>query len=287
MAKIEVGASVNIDIPLWRYMSLDKLIDLLESNSLFFTSLDSYQKSDPFEGYLPKVAFEAYSNIFGAEIRELEEAKDQLKVRIGKSTPALDELLKIENTIEAMREKVKKAYKEIIQSVTVNCWHANNSESEAMWKLYSDNGKGIAVKTNVASLVKSIEHFQQDVSVRMGAVKYLDFNDDNILPKDCVTDGHLSPLLKRSSFSHENEVRLFSMYKFNDSNLNYFQPKSQLIKAFAMDLIEEIYISPFAGEPFISSVRAICSKYSLPDEIVNESKLLDGHEELLDNMVKW
>ena len=287
LAKVKVGESISIDTPLWRYMSLDKLINLLEDNILYFTPLEAYQNSDPFEGYIPKVAFEAFAEIFGSQVKELDKAYDQLKARAGQNVSQLSKLSEMKDGILALSESTKLAYKTINKGITVNCWHANKSESEAMWKLYSDNGKGIAVKTSVSSLVKSIEHFQQEILVQLGAVKYLDFNDNQISPKDCVTDGNLSPLLKRSSFSHENEARLFTVPKIDTSNVSSFKPKPEFIKALALDLIEEVYISPFSGEPFVSSVKAICKKYSIPHEIVMESKLLEGHEELLDNISQW
>lgn len=287
MAKVKVGESVNVDTPLWRYMSLDKLISLLEGNNLFFTPLESYQNSDPFEGYMPKVVFEAYSKAFGSEVKELENAQEQLKVKVGNNQAMLNELSKIKSVTPDFRELIKQTYKTVTKGITVNCWHANSSESEAMWKLYSDNGKGIAIKTSISSLVNSIEKFDQDLLIQIGAVKYLDFNDDKICPKDCVTDGEMSPLLKRSSFSHENEVRLFTIPKIDPSNVNNFKAKPEFVQALAMDLIEGIYISPFAGEPFVSSIFAICNKYSIPAQIVIKSELLEGHEDLLDNMAKW
>ena len=287
MANVKVGDSVNINMPLWRYMSLDKLISLLEGNNLFFTPLETYKNSDPFEGYAPKVVFDAYSDIFGSEVKELEGAQEQLKVKAGNNQVMINELSKIKNVTPDFRELIKQTYKTVTKGITVNCWHANSSESEAMWKLYSDNGKGIAVKTSISSLVKSIENFDQDLLIQIGAVKYLDFHDDKICPKDCVTDGYLSPLLKRSSFSHENEVRLFTIPKIDSSNVNNFKAKPEFVQALAMDLIEGIYISPFAGEPFVSSILAICNKYSIPAQIVIKSQLLEGHEDLLDDIAKW
>lgn len=287
MAKVIVGKSVTPDLSLWRYMSLDKLINLLESNNLFFTPLETYQNTDPFEGYIPKVAFEAYAKALAPEVNSLCIAYNELKNRPDNNPEQLAQLSKMKDGMDRFSEETKNSFKTICKGITVNCWHANECESEAMWKLYSDNGKGIAVKTSVSSVVRSIQHFQQNVVVQMGAVKYFDFHDNQIDPKDCVTDGHLSPLLKRSSFSHENEVRLFTVPQINIDNFDTFKSKPEFIKALALELIEEVYISPFAGEPFISSVKAICNKYSIPHETVKESGLLEGHEELLDLVSKW
>ena len=93
--------------------------------------------------------------------------------------------------------------------------------------------------------------------------------------------------MKRSSFSHENEVRLFILPKIDSSNVDSFESKPVIVKVKALDLIEEIYISPFSREPFASSIKAICNKYSLPQDIVKESNLLEGHKELLESIAKF
>lgn len=52
---IDVSKSLSSEMILWRYMSIDKLIDLLSKNQLFLAPLSSFQKTDPFEGYAPKL----------------------------------------------------------------------------------------------------------------------------------------------------------------------------------------------------------------------------------------
>lgn len=287
MARVKIGDSVDQSAPLWRYMSLDKLINLLETDSFYFTSLESYNKSDPFEGYMPKMAFDLYGKIFAPEVKLLKDEfiKFEEKCQVEGTNPP--QLTAMREGIEGLGVKVKETYKKLHKSIAVNCWHANSVESEAMWKLYSDNNKGVAIKTSISALQSALTHFEQDILVQIGAVKYMDFNDPNIDGRDCVTDGHLSPLLKRSSFQHENEVRLFTEPTVSVENHTEIKPESHFVKALAVEVIEAIYISPFAGEPYTSSVKAICSKYGIPDEKVIESNLLKGHEALLDNIVAW
>jgi hypothetical protein len=38
----------------------------------------------------------------------------------------------------------------------VDWWHASGSESEAMWRLYAENGKAVAVETTLDALKESI-----------------------------------------------------------------------------------------------------------------------------------
>ncbi len=294
LAKLRIGDSVSKHLPLWRYMSLDKLIHMLESESLFFAPLQSYKDSDPFEGYLPKKAFQALSGIFQPEYKELEAVYEQLEERQEKIKAQGFSSAKGEVNLNQLRKNLnygstflKNSYNKIVKGINVNCWHNNQSESEAMWKLYSENGKSIAVKTSVGAMAKSIESIEQDLLVQIGAVKYLDFFDLNISPKDCVVDGQLSPLLKRIAFSHENEVRLFIVPKVNAKNIDKFEPQENFVKINIEKLIEKIYISPFAGEPFISSTFTICKKYGIASELVHESTLLKGHQELLDTISDW
>lgn len=294
MAQVEIGASIKGSPSLWRYMSLDKLIDLLDRESLYFSPLSHYSLSDPFEGYLPKVAFEALSSVFWESYKEIEILYWQLHAMAdndmakGVANTVGEELLQeLRKRLDLQKEFVKESYKKIAKGITVNCWHSNQHESEAMWRLYSENGKSVSIKTSVASLKKSIESVHQDLLVQIGAVKYLDFYEKNISPEDCVIDGHVSPLLKRASFSHENEIRLFTIPKIDYKSLAGFRPEAKCVGVNIKDLIDEIYISPFANEPFVSSVKTICSKYGVDSTAVKKSTLLEGHEELISTIGVW
>jgi hypothetical protein len=292
MAKVKLGASVDQESFLWRYMSIDKLINLLDTKSLYFTALDSYRNSDPFEGFMPKVALEAFAEIFSTGRSDLENGYKKLLLQfealnsIGITTTDMhSRLINLRAMLDAQPEYLRNLYKAVVTGIKVNCWHRSNCESEAMWKLYSDIGKGIAIKTRVSSLVGTIEDDPEDGLVQIGAVKYLDFHDLNISPRDCVVDGHTSPLLKRNSFSHENEVRLFTLPAIDSSTWQSFQPKGEFIKVSSLDFIDAIYISPFVGEPFTSSVYAICGKYNISHSKIRKSTLLSGDEDFLNSLL--
>ncbi|WP_152680419.1 hypothetical protein [Chromobacterium subtsugae] len=70
MAILKVGKSLSDDDVLWRYMSLDKFINLLDSKTLFFTPISFYAQTDPFEGYMPKVAMDALASITKKSVEE-------------------------------------------------------------------------------------------------------------------------------------------------------------------------------------------------------------------------
>lgn len=294
MGELIIGKSIEKDLRLWRYMSLDKLINLLSTQTLYFTPLLYYQESDPFEGYIPKVGLQALAGVFAKEIHDIEKTLHTLNEMYEKSKSIRGRNPNVEQGLEKLKENIDLSdasqldlMRKVSKSILVNCWHSNENESEAMWKLYSDNGKGIAITTNSESLKKSIEPLRIDKKIFMGKVKYLNFYDSNLEPKDCLVDGHLAALTKRESYKHEEEVRLFTVSDIDYDNIEKIAPKPLILPARMQDLIKEVYISPFAKEPFISSTIKICRIYGISDEKIHISKLLDEKNYLAENYGHW
>ena len=217
---VVVGKSLDSEMSLWRYMSLEKFIDLVSSRKLFLTPLSYYQATDPFEGFTPKVAFEATTNIFLNGIAEFEKQSRQLELlhqnqlASGVNPPNEEQqkaLIKLKNLVQQHKADVVPRHNKISKSTCVHCWYHSETESEAMWKIYSDSGKGIAIKTSIGSLVSAIDSCKPAVSLHIGRVKYLDFLSEELTPKECVIDNTTSPLLKRKEYAHENEIRLYSV----------------------------------------------------------------------------
>ncbi len=89
----------------------------------------------------------------------------------------------------------------------INCWHINDSESDAMWKLYSPAGETVAIKTTVGNLIRSLD---SGISVYIGKI---DYDEPNI------PEGNLywPVMFKRKPFVHEQELRLCISSAFNDN----------------------------------------------------------------------
>jgi hypothetical protein len=113
-------------------------------------------------------------------------------------------------------------------------------------------------------------------------VKYY-FQDKDLEPKDCVVNGHLSALLKRKSFEHEDEVRLFFQPENNLETLTVenYEYQSQSVDVDISKLISKIYISPYATEPFVSSVRTVLKLFNLDESKVIYSDLLKMDDSLI------
>ena len=112
----------------------------------------------------------------------------------------------------------------------INCWHENEHESEAMWRLYSsflDNA--IAIRTSYNSLYHALG---RNPSIRIGRVKYVDFQQS-------YAGLHDAFWCKRKSFEHEKEVRAMLIDRCNPD-------KGKLVPCDLPILIKEVFVSPSA-----------------------------------------
>jgi hypothetical protein len=157
-----------------------------------------------------------------------------------------------------------------------------------MWRLYAEKGKAVAVETTLDALKESIQKRDSSSVVHIYPVKYLDFFDSALQPRDCVVEGHLAPLLKRISYQHEREVRAFIARVAPNpragADIAFWKPAAIRLPINVKVLVKAIHISPYAGDPFPSSVAKICEVFGLESGIVRSSQLLSGHEELLNRL---
>lgn len=283
-----ISPNINSSQKLWRYMSLDKLINLLDSETLFFTPVNSYAKTDPFEGLIPRVGLDALGKIFKESqdmiMRDLRAMKESaLKNSPMKNTlpqVVIEKLEELEEDISNHPKRMDAVFFNIMRNVVVNCWHQNDYESEAMWKLYSDLSKGIAIETTAGSLIDSVVD-EKSHRIFFSEVQYIDFDSPQIRPQDCVVNGTLGILLKRIAFKHENEARLYFSPEKDYADAEKSKPAAEYVKVDVKKLIHKVYISPYATEPFPSSVKCIMKKFGFPEDKVIVSKLLSPEDNLL------
>lgn len=223
---------------LWRYTNFTKFVSLLDTSALFFTRADKL--GDPFEGSYSQV------NVLARPI-------------VYKNQPA------------AMHNQVAMATKELRRFTLVNCWHANAVESAAMWRLYSREHDGIAIKTTFKNLSES---FLCDESVYIGEVQYIDYNRAFIPENDAF-----APFLhKRKSFAHEHEVRALTWHPPSSGQaLDFSQDLFHVGTNHSVDLsilLQEIIVAPYADDWFVNLVEAVVKRYNV-DVTVRKSGLSD------------
>ena len=107
----------NPRIKIWHYMDFTRLVNMLEEGGLFFRRADSF--ADRFEGTI--------------------------------SQPVRDFLKHGQERISA--EEYAQMIRKVRASSFVNCWHMNESESAAMWKLFSPaTEQSICIQSTYARL---------------------------------------------------------------------------------------------------------------------------------------
>lgn len=206
----------NNMVKIWRYMDLAKFVSLIQSRSLYLARLDKL--ADSYEGTITSRTADGINEFFK---------------QVGST-----------NTYETM----SKLFQESRQSTFVSCWHVNEHESEAMWRLYGAAGGGIAIQTTYSKLVKSIE-FQHDIYI--GLVRYIDYSTD-IFP---AVNGFSPAMHKRASFIHECEVRLVrywgSVPEPDQAPIHLTMPWD--LETYA----EKIYVDPNAPVYYFEAVQAV------------------------------
>ena len=224
---------------LWRYMDLGKFISLISTKTLYFASASSFQ--DPFEGAKGTASNKGKWDSFYT---------DFLKKAII-TAPGNEAKIFAEGELDSEAERILSDMNKnglIMREHTyISCWHCNDYESEAMWKLYSMNvTNAIAIQTTAQGLYEALD---KDPRISIGKLNYIDYQN-----KFAPING--SFWYKRKAFAYEQEVRaIFTDFEAKTSGVT--------INVNLNKLIEAIYISPYAPAWFESVVRSVAEKYGI------------------------
>jgi hypothetical protein len=235
---------------LWRYMDFAKFVALLEAGALHFARADLL--GDPFEGASGIVEQrprwdEYYLNFFRTAMRTLpEQSEPPDEAHVEK------EAARLLRDISLIAERER-------QRSFVSCWHANENESEALWRLYcSPPMPGVAIGTTSADLVDALG---DDPQIRLGHVQYVDFRHG-------FADFHDRIFWKRKSLSHEAEVRAVILKRQLSE-----PPTGLFMQTDLRKLLRSVVPSPFAPGWFPSVLEATMRRYRI-DAPVQASELL-------------
>ena len=208
------------------------LITLLEEESLFFPSLRILQALDPYEGVLSKPVMEGFLQDFSDRFGDHEGAEQERRLLVNMPQEA----------------------------TYVSCWHLNDVESAAMWKLYVDGDVGVAVKSTFSRLCRAFDDSKEEVTI--GRVEYVDYDAARF------SWSHLlgRALHKRASFEHERELRAIVLADKIPGDT-----KGISVKVHLDSLIEQVFVAPTAQPWMADLVRQVCRKYSLAADVVQSS----------------
>ena len=230
----------NENTKIWRYLDFTKFVSLLDKSALFFTRAD--RLNDPFEGSYSKV------NI-------------QLRPVVYKDKIPLDTL-----------QNLSKFQQRLKEFTVISCWHLNEYESAAMWKLYLQSNEGIAIQSTFNQLKGCLRDENHDTFI--GKVKYIDFD------KDWMPEGNtFYPFVhKRKSFEHEQELRaVIQKVPSKNDKIDLSKPlfgEGIYVSVDLNVLIDRIYLAPTSPKWLFELVKSVMGKYQL-DKEVHQSSLDD------------
>jgi len=228
---------------IWRYMPLDKFIDMIMSQTLYFTNAS--RMTDKYEGVVPRKTLKSKKKRLIATGNNLKDVETDVSF-------------------------YDYSYSSLRDLTLINCWSISPVESYALWKIYLSGSKsGVAIKSNVATLKKSIAigSDKYDEDIYLGRVSYTDYiPEKNMTRFDVITT-------KNMFYEFEKEMRLFIFhYPRSEGGVKppYDISSGRTLRVDIDALIESIYLSPFAGGWFERSFRQMIRKIkpSLESKIV-------------------
>ncbi len=200
-------------------------------------------------------------------------------------------LLEIDECESFVNRNIKEFYR---NNTFVSCWHISDTESDAMWKIYS-NKRGIAIKTTINKLEQHLDFStveKEGYEVVMNRIIYEDknllFNDVNNKPShELLQSGKDDPsyffFIKKFCYSYENELRLLffkrpcSLVTKKYESLKYIHKLEETnsinrenvfninININLNEFIDEIIVSPFAPDYYFTTLCSIFEKMNMPD----------------------
>ncbi|MFC3912848.1 DUF2971 domain-containing protein [Pseudaeromonas sharmana] len=174
--------------------------------------------------------------------------------------------------------------------IYISCWHLDETESHAMWKIYGASSESVAIQTTEADFKYAYFSLKSNMHTYFDSVRYKNPTQDNIKELDSIfvlnnintptyentaTYAALLSFMKHSGFSFENEARLIaidpnanSTSKNNSNGISISNIESQ-------QMIKKILIHPYAPVWFEKLVIDIlCNRYKL-DIPVHRSVLVE------------
>ena len=126
-----------------------------------------------------------------------------------------------------------------------------------MWRLYSRDNDGIAIRTTFNALTQS---FTCNDTIFIGKVNYIDYSTTFISEQNIF----YPYLHKRQSFEHEREVRAITQNMPEGGvSLDMPQETNATGAYYSVDpslLIEEVIVAPYADSWFLELVQAVATR---------------------------
>ncbi len=218
---------------IWRYLSFSRFAAMLENGGVFFPRAHLFE--DQWEGSLSS--------------QNLEVRRESL-AEAGVDESRVNSLL---GTSSGFNEWNR-------QWMLVSCWHLDDVESDAMWRLYGSGEGRLALRSSVGRLRGVLPD-----DIQVGRVNYIDYATDAI-PQGNILFPYFH---KRTSFKHEHELRAVRwdrsrLTQVGHVDLSIKAPDAgEWVKVDLTVLFESLFVSPEAPPWFATLLRQVLERYGL------------------------
>ena len=221
---------------LWRYFKTERFVSTLASSTLHFSAATQF--TDRFEG--------------------------AVKV-LPPSAPPLRR--------ESERAYFQHAFSELRRLTKVSCWHRASHESDAMWKLYAANHRGVAIRTNPTRLAAAVKSFRLAPSYDIetlwcGEVRYVDLVSGKA-PHDMLKRF----FCKHMPFAWEQEYRLAISLRMAEEFGVSIPAEGISVEVDLQVLIEAIVLGPSLEPAEVQAIEQAAEAGDLSGKLVTSSLL--------------
>jgi hypothetical protein len=222
---------------LWKYMSLDKFIYMIENKVIFLPRAD-----------INPIYFEG---------RFLNYDKDRLLGRFEKDGMACPKE-KAELAINVFQNHKRCTY--------FDSWQINDYECHAMWKIFGKDNNSVALKTDIKRL-KKVYNNKKESDVLLTKVEYYKPTDGIKLYNNILLF-----IRKPISFSYEKEIRGIIQHKYQYESENHQYPSNEIIPINDFhSFISEIILSPTSCECLLNEINRSLHKNGIKDIKISNS----------------
>lgn len=240
----------------YRYLTIEKLIDFLDTNSIFLARLDTFEDNleniEPFDITQLKLLYLSKPENANPEISD--SIWDEM-IKKGKN--------RIKEIQDCLIEKQKNRF--------VSCWILSDVESFGMWDTYGKSGFAIRFdrkyfqKIIQNSINLQIEPTSKIDLLVVGKVFYQNFDKMHLIEKESLM--RYSAFRKHLSFKHESEFRIvgFTNESEDEIGMRFKLPSIETLEF-------EIFANPRLSSFQFQQYKKIISKYS-KTKTLKESEL--------------
>jgi len=217
----ENETDLDQNMVIWRYMNLERFIEVIEKNAVYFPSARKLINSDKFEGSISLGDLNKIVNVSELKGSDISILKKQWR-----------------------DTWMNKVFEALLDLTFISCWHLSDFESYLMWKVYG-NQKAIAIRTTVGAIVSSLGRYiiagaNYPEDLWYGQIRYIDFNSEE-------TGSEMLGrfFYKRREFSSEAEFRLAVSLRLASEFTHIDNDDHLLVPLLNFNFIQDVYVSPF------------------------------------------